>query len=272
MGASCTDGGVLYSLKVGVTLAAEVKLFSDSLAGDCVSESCLLTCISARLDGAEFSRGLGGSARLWDSSGIRDADTGGSALLGGGGGSWALLWLPSALLWRGASVALLWSETSGLFKPKRAMPGLGELSTCFEEMSMEISVLRDTVSGARPPDNSTRRRLDFGERWLDEESEACLDMDSEFRDLRSWKRLLEEVLEERRGLVLRESGEGFVDVSSSTSNDLLSASKSEIIPSKCALTVESDILKVNLQDQSNLSQQGRNSHRLCSPAPKQIPN
>lgn len=104
------------------------------------------------------------------------------------------------------------------------MPGLGELSTCFEEMSMEISVLRDTVSGTRPPDNSTRRRLDFGERWLEEESEACLDMGSEFRDLRSWKRLLDEVPEERRGLVvLRESGEGFVDVSSSTSNDLLSA-------------------------------------------------
>lgn len=96
-GASCTDGGVLYSLKVGVMLAAEVKLFSDSLAGDGVS-SCLLMCISARLDGAEISRGVGGSARLWDRSGIRDADTGGSALLGGVGGSWGLLWLPSALL------------------------------------------------------------------------------------------------------------------------------------------------------------------------------
>lgn len=31
-------------------------------------------------------------------------------------------------------------------------------------------------------------------------------------------------------------------------------SKSEIIPSKCGLTVESDILKLNLRDQSNLSQ------------------
>lgn len=87
----------MYSLKVGVMLAAEVKLFSDSLAGDGVS-SCLLMCISGRLDGAEISRGLGGSARFWDSSGIRDVDTGGSALLGGVGGSWGLLWLPSALL------------------------------------------------------------------------------------------------------------------------------------------------------------------------------
>lgn len=88
---------------------------------------------------------------------------------------------------------------------------------------MEISVLRDTVSGTRPDDNSTRRRLDFGERWLEEESEACLEVDSELRELMSWKRLLEEV-EERRGLVvLRERGDGFVDASSSTSNDLLSA-------------------------------------------------
>lgn len=123
----------------------------------------------------------------------------------------------------GTSVALLWSETSGLLRPKRAKPGLGELSTCLEEISMEISVLRDTFSGARPDDNSTRRRLDFGDRWLEEESEACLEVDSELRELMSWKRLLEEV-EERRGLVvLRERGDGFVDASSSTSNDLLSA-------------------------------------------------
>lgn len=123
----------------------------------------------------------------------------------------------------GISVALLWSETSGLLRPKRAIPGLGELSTCLEEISMDISVLRDAVSGTRPDDNSTRRRLDFGERWLEEESEACLEVDSELRELMSWKRLLEEV-EERRGLVvLRERGDGFVDASSSTSNDLLSA-------------------------------------------------
>lgn len=97
MGFSCADGGVLYSFKVGVMLAAEVKLFSDSLAGEGVS-SCLLICISARLDEVEISRGLGGSALLWDSSGNLDEDRGGSALLGGVGGSWDLLWLPSALL------------------------------------------------------------------------------------------------------------------------------------------------------------------------------
>lgn len=89
---------------------------------------------------------------------------------------------------------------------------------------MEISVLRDTDSGTRTPDNSTRLRLDFGERWLDEESEAFLEVDSELSDLMSWKRLLAEEVEERRGLVvLREIGDGFVDVSSSTSNDLLRA-------------------------------------------------
>lgn len=76
-------------------LAAEMKLFSDSPAG---VSSCLFMFTSARLDGAEISTGLGGSARLWDSSGIRDEDIGGSALLGGVGGSWGLLWLPSALL------------------------------------------------------------------------------------------------------------------------------------------------------------------------------
>lgn len=89
---------------------------------------------------------------------------------------------------------------------------------------MEISVLRDTDSGTRTPDNSTRLRLDFGERWLDKESEAFLEVDSELSDLMSWKRLLAEEVEERRGLVvLREIGDGFVDVSSSTSNDLLRA-------------------------------------------------
>ncbi len=87
----------MYSLKVGVILAAEVKLFSDSIAGEGVS-SCLLMCISARLVGAVISRGLGGSGCLWESSGIRDTHTGGSALLGGVGGSWGLLWLASALL------------------------------------------------------------------------------------------------------------------------------------------------------------------------------
>lgn len=141
-------------------------------------------------------------------------------------------------------MALLWSETSGLFKPKRAIPGLGELSTCLEEMSMEISVLRDTVSGTRPPDNSTRLRLDFGERWLDEESEACLEVDSELSDRMSWKRLLAE--EERKGLVvLRERGDGFVDVSSSTSNDLLSA---EPVPVGLVASPLSGLLSLPLVD------------------------
>lgn len=143
-------------------------------------------------------------------------------------------------------MALLWSETSGLFKPKRVIPGLGELSTCLEEMSMEISVLRDTVSGTRPPNNSTRLRLDFGERWLDEESEACLEVDSELSALMSWKRLLAEEVEERRGLVvLRERGDGFVDISSSTSNDLLSA---EPVPVGLVASPLSGLLSLPLVD------------------------
>lgn len=143
-------------------------------------------------------------------------------------------------------MALLWSETSGLFKPKRVIPGLGELSTCLEEMSMEISVLRDTASGMRALVNSMRPMPDFGELWLEEESEACLEVDSELSDLMSWKRLLVEEVAERRGLVvLRDRGDGFVDVSSSTSNDLLSA---EPVPVGLVASPLSGLLSLPLVD------------------------
>lgn len=123
-----------------------------------------------------------------------------------------------------ASEAVLWACASGLLRPKRLMPALGELSTCLEEMSMEISVRRDTGSVARPPETSTRRRLDFGERWL-APSKDDLDVWSELREPRSWNRwLLEDVSEDRRGWVRRERGEECVEVStSSTSNDLFRA-------------------------------------------------
>lgn len=58
--------------------------------------------------------------------------------------------------------------TSGRLRPKRAMPALGELSICFEETSMEISVRRaDAVSGLRAP-NSMRLMPVFGERGLED--------------------------------------------------------------------------------------------------------
>lgn len=76
--------------------------------------------------------------------------------------------------------------TSGRFRPKRAMPALGELSICFEETSMEISVRRaDAASGLRPPDNSIRLMPVFGERGLEDSEGEDLEEWSELRELRS---------------------------------------------------------------------------------------
>lgn len=59
--------------------------------------------------------------------------------------------------------------TSGRLRPKRAMPALGELSICFDETSIEISVRRaEAASGLRAPDNSIRLMPVFGERRLEE--------------------------------------------------------------------------------------------------------
>lgn len=61
---SCAAGVVLYSAKLGVMLASEEKLFSDSLDGDEVS-TCLLTSGSVRLPSSdELSTVLGDSAFL----------------------------------------------------------------------------------------------------------------------------------------------------------------------------------------------------------------
>lgn len=59
--------------------------------------------------------------------------------------------------------------TSGLLRPNRAMPALGELSICLEDTSMDISVrLAEAVSWLRPPVNSMRFMPVFGERGLDD--------------------------------------------------------------------------------------------------------
>ena len=56
------------------------------------------------------------------------------------------------------------------------MPGLGELSTCLEDTSMDISVRRaEVVSGARPPDSSMRLRLALGERGLEDSNDEVLE-------------------------------------------------------------------------------------------------
>lgn len=238
MGASMTAGWGLCSTLLGTSLGAEAKLASTSLGlgwgcgcGGGVS-SCLLAFMSIRLDEASDITGLGGSALLWVGSGMREVNTGDgtSALLGATGGSWlrGRLRVTSVRLW-GTVVAapsgagVLCACTSGRRRPKRVMPGLGELSTCLEEMSMEISVRRDTGSATRPPESSTRRMLVFGERWL----APSLDVWSELREVRSWNRWLPvEVKEDRRGWVRRERGDECVEVStSSTSNDLFRAAR-----------------------------------------------
>lgn len=129
--------------------------------------------------------------------------------------------------------------TSGRFRPKRAMPALGELSICFDDTSMEISVrLAEAASGLRPPDNSMRLMPVFGERGLEDSEGEDLEEWSELRELRSKLRWLDEV-EERRGLVVRrDSGEGCVDESaSSTSNDRFSAGKKNIVSQLTESTV-----------------------------------
>lgn len=66
------------------------------------------------------------------------------------------------------------------------MPALGELSICFEDTSMEISVRRaDATSGLRPPDNSMRLMPVFGERGLEESEGEGREERSELRELRS---------------------------------------------------------------------------------------
>lgn len=92
-----------------------------------------------------------------------------SILLGGAGGSLGRDRLSSARLFVELELEMALRPISGRFRPKRAMPALGELSICFEETSMEISVRRaDAASGLRPPDNSMRLMPVFGERGLED--------------------------------------------------------------------------------------------------------
>lgn len=126
---------------------------------------------------------------------IGAADSWASILLGGAGGSLGRVRLSSARLLAELEMELeepSWLVlrplrlTSGRFRPKRAMPALGELSICFEDTSMEISVRRaDAASGLRPPDNSMRRMPVFGERGLEDSEGEDREERSELRELRS---------------------------------------------------------------------------------------
>lgn len=155
-------------------------LFSTALPGIKPS-ACLKTGISGLLEVPSIGLRLGdgGSARLWVGSGILETGaevSWASILLGGAGGSWDRVAPSSARLLVELELEELSSVvlrpprlTSGRLRPKRAMPALGELSICFEETSMEISVRREEAgSGLRPPDNSMRLIPVFGERGLDD--------------------------------------------------------------------------------------------------------
>ena len=163
-------------------------LFSIALPGTKPS-GCLKTGISGfrETPSPGLRMGDGVSAFLWGGSGILETgaeDSWASILLGGAGGSLGRVTASSARLFVEAEMELeelsrgvlrLPRLTSGRLRPKRAMPALGELSTCLEETSMEISVRREeAVSGLRPPDNSMRLMPVFGERGL-EDSEGDLE-------------------------------------------------------------------------------------------------
>lgn len=108
---------------------------------------------------------------------------------------------------------------SVLLRPNLDNPGV-EFSTCLDEISMEISVLRDTGSGSLGPESSTLLRADLGDLWPGES--ACLAGVSEFLAPRSWNFCVElDTVDLRRGFGVRLCGvEEFGDWStSSTSKD-----------------------------------------------------
>lgn len=173
-------------------------MFSITLRGTKPSD-CFKAAISGFLEAPStwLSTGDDASALLWGGSGILVAgaeDRWDSILLGGAGASEGLVMLSSVRLLAEVELEELSRGvlrpprlTSGRLRPKRAMPALGELSICFEETSMEISVRRaDTASGFRPPDNSMRLMPVFGERGLEESEGEDLEEEwSELRELRS---------------------------------------------------------------------------------------
>lgn len=161
-------------------------MFSVTLTGAAIS-GCLKTGTSGLLEGTStgLRLGEGGSDLLRGGSGILEVGVGlgwESNLRGGAGGSCGRERPISARLCvelvvelsAAARLPRLW--TSGLFRPKRAIPGLGELSTCLEDTSMEISARRaDVESGARPPGSSMRLRLLLGERGLEDSDGEVLE-------------------------------------------------------------------------------------------------
>lgn len=126
---------------------------------------------------------------------------------------------------RGTGSGVLWPRTSALLRPNREGPAAeAVLSTCLEEMSMEISVRRDMGSGALAPASSTLRREGLGERWLRESTRRAAG--SEFFTPRSWNFWLELATVARsRGVWTLRGGVELGGSISSTSNDLFKAGR-----------------------------------------------
>lgn len=136
--------------------------------------------------------------------------------------SWGLTMVISVLRGVGSG-GVLWPSASARLSPNRDGPVAPALSTCLDEMSMEISVRRDTGS-ALGPGSSTLRRAALGERWLREST--CRAAGSEFFTPRSWNFWVELATVARsRGVWTLRGGVELGVSTSSTSNDLFKAER-----------------------------------------------
>ena len=135
--------------------------------------------------------------------------------------SWGLTMVISVL--RGAGSGVLWPSASARLSPNRDGPAVPAFSTCLDEMSMEISVRRDTGS-ALGPESSTLRRAALGDRWLRESTWRAAG--SEFFTPRSWNFCVELATEDRsRGVWTLRGGVELGVSTSSTSKDLFKAGR-----------------------------------------------
>lgn len=124
---------------------------------------------------------------------------------------------------RGPGSGVLWPSVSARLSPNRDGPAAAPApSAGLEEMSMEISVRRDTGS-ALGPGSSTLRRAALGDRWL---RESTWRAGSEFLTPRSWNFWVELAREARsRGVWTLRGGVGLGVSTSSTSKDLFKAER-----------------------------------------------
>lgn len=173
-------------------MVEKCSTFSVCLIGGTGASEDFVTWISTRLVATSGKDGLVASTLRWVGSGIFE----GTSILRR---AWScgLLILISVLL-GGASRGLC-PNTSVLLRPNLDAPEV-EFSTCFDDMSMEISVLLDTGSGCFGPEISTLLKEDLGD-------SPCLEGVSEFLAPRSWNFCVElDTVDLARGLGARLCG------------------------------------------------------------------